>query len=574
MGRLSVAFRTQFHLALAASGLILLANAASAQGIPEILKSGAPYLPDYSYAGFGYGLEAIPGGSQNTVDVAAHGAVPDDGKDDSAAVLAAIAAANAVDGPVTVRFAAGRYLISEILWIERSDITLSGMGMGENGTVLHMPRPLSQIDDGGALKEIREYLVENDKFERQPDVNLDALFSEYSWSAGFIWVRTPNGRPATYLERYDPPIKTLGDIEAGMRGTRTLTVPNTAQLNVGDVVQIHWHNRAGENGPLIDAMYGPASARPDLPIGSRHWELPDRPLVRQATRIEAIEGNSVTIADPLLIEISADVPANFAAWEHLQNVGLQDFAISFPDNAYFGHHQEAGFNGVYFTGVFNGWIRNVRIDEADSGILTDDLANVTIANILTTGTQKAHYAVHVGNVHNVLVDNLVVENPTEHTLSFNTQATRSVYRGGVVFTAPTLDQHAGANMQNLYDDVTVHLDAVPGNDGKPVYDLYKAGGAGYWKPGHARYNTTWNLNVIVDSGAAPDEIMTIFAGSEGPDARVVGLHGNRKLALDFTPAPYVEALNQRLDAVPSLYGYQLEQRRMAAASGGLSSQSR
>lgn len=551
--------RSQVALAIAAAALTMAAPV-SAQALPDILASGSPYLPDFSYAGYGYGIADIPANAGTIINVGDHGAVPNDGKDDSAGVLAAIAAAKAVDGPVTVRFAAGRYLISEILWIERSDITLSGMGMGEKGTILHMPRPLSQIDDGGALKEIREYLSENHKYERQPDANIDDLFSEYSWSAGFIWVRVPDGRPATYLERYDRPIETLADIASGARATTQLTVADTENLSAGDVVQIHWYNRDGENGALIDAMYGPEAERADLPIGSRHWELPERPLVRQATRIEAIDGNRVTIADPLMIDISAEVPASFARWDHLENVGLQDFAIEFPDNPDFGHHLEAGYNGVYFTAVHNGWIRNLRIDEADSGILTDDLANVTIANVMTTGTHIAHYAVHVGNVHNVLVDNLVVQNPTVHTLSFNTQATRSVYRGGTVFTKPTLDQHAGANMQNLYDAVTVHIDAVPGDDGKPMYDLYKAGGAGYWKPGHARYNTTWNLNIIVDSGAAPDETVTIFAGSEGPDARVIGMHGNRQLKLDFVPAPHVEHMNQALDTAPSLYGWQRRQR--------------
>ncbi|XUU61914.1 hypothetical protein ACRAQ6_06520 [Erythrobacter sp. HA6-11] len=532
-----------------------------ASELPDILGNPATVadhpLPDFSYAGYEFGNAPLPQ-VENVIDVADFGAVPDDGKDDSAALIAALKAAHDADGPVRVQLGTGRYILTEILWIEKSGIVLAGMGMGEQGTVLFMPRPLDQIDDGGALKEIREYLVENDKYERQPDANLEVLFSEYSWSAGFIWTRFPGGRHATYLERYDREPVVVTAITAGEEFTRQLTVANAGALKVGDVLQIHWHNRDGPDGALITSMYGET----DLKIGSRHWEKPDRPLVRQATRIEAINGNTVTIADPLLHSINGDLPAYFAKWDHLSDVGIQDLALTFPENPYFGHHNESGFNGIYFTGVHNGWISNVRIADSDSGILTDDLANVTIRNVVTEGEHTAHYSVHIGNVHNVLVEDLTVYNPTVHALSFNTQSTKSVYKNATVWTTPTLDQHAGANHQNLYDNVTVYVtpdQTAP--DGTPMYDLYKAGGAGYWQPGHGRFNTTWNLNIQVTGGVAPDAPITILAGSEGPDARIVGMHGNRDIRLTHVPEPYVEGHNAPVTLVPSLYDYQVQQRQ-------------
>ncbi len=550
-------------LSISGSVIAMSALPAAAQELPQILNqnetSEAPYLPDFSYAGYEYGLEPVPDILQ-TILAADHGAVPDDGKDDSAALIAAIAAASAAKGPVKVQMAAGRYELTAILWIERSDIVLAGMGSGKGGTELFMPRPLNQMDDGGASDELREYLVKYDKRERQPDKNLDVLFSEWSWNGGFIWTRVPDGRHATYMEEYDREIDELGSIGAGVRGTKQMSMADTGNLKVGDVVQIHWHNRAGENGPLIKEMYGTTEEK----IGDRHWTLPDRPLVRQATRIEAIDGNRVTIADPLLHNISDRLPAYFAQWDHLSGVGLQDFAMTFPENPFFGHHNESGFNGIYFTGVHNGWIKNVTVTNADAGIMTDDLANVTISNIMTDGNHPAHYSVHVGNVHNVLVEGVNVFNPTEHTFSFNTQATKSVYRNSVGWVAPTLDQHAGANHQNLYDNVTVHItpdQTAP--DGTAMYDLYKAGGAGYWLPGHGRYNTMWNVNVLVDGSVAPGENVTIVGASEGPEARVIGMHGNRKIVLDYRPQPYVELMNTPIDTIPSLYAWQLSQRKQA-----------
>ncbi|WP_114520691.1 hypothetical protein [Altererythrobacter sp. ZODW24] len=548
-------------MSISASALAIAAAPAESQELPEILdqseSSEAPYLPDFSYAGYEYGLEPVPEVSQ-IILAADHGAVPDDGRDDSAALIAAIAAASATNGPVKVQLAAGRYELTEILWIEGSNIVLAGVGSGEGGTELYMPRPLNQMDDGGASDELRKYLVENDKRERQPDKNLDVLFSEYSWNGGFIWTRAPGGRHATYMEEYDRDIVGLGDISVGVKGTRQVSIGAKSDLKVGDVVQIHWHNRAGENGPLIAEMYGDT----DEKIGDRHWTLPDRPLVRQATRIEAINGNQVTIADPLLHNISGDLPAYFAKWDHLSGVGLQDFAMTFPENPFFGHHNESGFNGIYFTGVHNGWITNVTVTNADAGIMTDDLANVTISNIKTDGNHIAHYSVHVGNVHNVLVEGVNVFNPTIHTFSFNTQATKSVYRNSVGWVAPTLDQHAGANHQNLYDNVTVHITPdQKAADGSAMYDLYKAGGAGYWLPGHGRYNTMWNVKVLVDGSVPPDEKVTILGASEGPEARIIGMHGNREIVLDYRPQPYVELMNTPIDTIPSLYAWQLAQRR-------------
>lgn len=559
--------------ALACSGAAILmsANAWAQDGVmlekPRILagqgRGDTPYLPDFSYAGYDYGRSAIPQ-IDRVIRVEDYGAVPDDGVDDSKAIQAALAAAHTATGPVRVQFGPGRFLLTEILWIEKSGIVIAGTGTGtgsgNGGTELYMPRPLNQMDDAGALDELREYLERYDKRERQKDANLDVLFSAYSWSGGFIWTRFPGGRHATYLEEKDRPITRVANIASGTAGTRQISVPNASKLSVGDVLQIHWHNRSGENGPLITALYG--EDREAFTVGDRHWKLPDRPLVRQATRIEAIDGTAVTIADPLLHDISQDLPAYFAEWDHLTAVGLQDFAMVFPDNPFFGHHNEAGFNGVYFTGVYNGWISNIRIENSDSGVLTDDLANVTIADVVTTGEHPAHYSVHIGNVHNVLVTGNQVFNPTVHTFSFNTQSTRSVYHRSTGWEQPTLDQHAGANHQNLYDALAVHIEPEAATNETPAtYELFRAGGAGYWKPGHGLYNAVWNLDVVVDGNSAPGERVRLLAQTGGPGARVIGLHGNRPLDLDYRPvAPYTEGEGLALLAVPSLYEYQLNQR--------------
>ena len=512
-------------------------------------------LPDFSYAGYEFGLGTIPNASDAIIHAADYGVIVDDGLDDSAAMNKALEAAHHTLGSVTLILPKGRIIVSDILPITRSRIVLRGEGSGEGGTEIHFPRPLSDIDKSPRLDELRTYLKKYEKRQREPARNIDELFSEYSWTGGFIWVQKPDTRAASYLEEYDPPIRKLADIRSGKRGERFVRVSSTDGLKTGDALQIQWFNRDGEDGALLQEIYGDT----DLAIGSHHWTFPDRPLVRQTTRIIAIRGDVVEIGDPLLHNISRSTPAQFSEWQHIEQVGLEDFSITFPESPYFGHHLERGYNGIYVTSVIDGWIRDVRFRNADSGILTYNSANLTIENIRSEGERPAHYAVHLGNVHNVLVSDLVVENPAVHSLTFNTQSTKSVYRNATVLNASVLDQHAGANHQNLFDNVTLHVNARR-RRGSPFYDVWNGSGAGYWQPGHGRFNTTWNLNVIIDSGATRAEKVTLDGLAEGPEAFIVGVQGNREFEVDYRPTPRFLSVNEA-PPVPSLYDWQLEQRQ-------------
>lgn len=513
-------------------------------------------LPDFSFAGYNHGIGDIPEAKGKVIDVTKYGVTADDKIDDSKAMLEALAAAHAASGSVIVQLPAGKIIISDILKISRSDIVLRGAGSGDSGTELHFPRPLEMIDKTDSLDELREYLEKYDKRQREPERNIDELFSEYSWSGGLIWIQKEGTRAAAYLEEKDPEITILSKALNGEAGTQVLTIENTDKLKAGDVVELQWLNKKGENGPLLREMYGDT----DVKIGSHHWTFAERPLVRQKTKILGISGNEVTISDPLLHAVSDEIPAQFAKWEHLTNVGIEDIRITFPQSPYFGHHLERGYNAIYLTSVYDGWIRDIKVHNADTGILSYNSANVTIKNIETTGERQAHYSVHAGNVHNVLIDNLIVNNAPVHSLSVNTQSTKCVFKNAVINKAPVLDQHAGANHQNLFDNITLNVNAKPGENG-PTYPVWDGSGAGYWQPGHGRYNTTWNLKVNVLSGAKRDETVTLTGLAEGPDARIIGVSGNRQFDVIYQPAPYMERINGAMEDVPSLYDYQLAKRQ-------------
>jgi hypothetical protein len=417
---------------------------------------------------------------------------------------------------------------------------------------LYFPRPLIYEPTPQPLEELQEYLIEFDKNQREKKNNIDLPFSPYAWSGGFIWTQVPGERVKYYLAKYDQPVKVLATGITGKRGDLFFNVKINQGLKVGEVVELQLFNKEGEQGSIIQDMYKKA----DVKIGGHHWNFPELPIVRQQVRITKIKGNTVSIASPLTIDVKAAYKAQMVAWKHLEQVGIQDFKITFPMTPRVAHHVEQGWNGIFLTRLFDSWVQNIVIENADSAILTEEIANVTIKNVTTTGDHYGHYSVAMSGVHNVLAENIVVKSKIEHPLSFNTFSTKSVYKNCEVFVDPILDQHSGANHQNLFDNITVHIN----NENITSYGLFKGGGAGYWKPSHGAYSTFWNINVLLSKPEALEQNFTLDGMSDGSLARVIGVHGNYQFQVVYGPDAYIDLTNNKLITVPSLYDYQLQQR--------------
>jgi hypothetical protein len=512
------------------------------------------YLPDFSYAGYHNGTKAMQSNGEAAIlQVEDFGALPDDGLDDSKALLKVLEAANSTKGAVIVQFPAGRFILSEILYLERSNLTLRGAGSGDKGTVIYCPRPMKYLNDTEPLEELRAYLIELEKRQVEKQNNIDLPFSQYAWSGGMIWSQLKGQRVKSYLERYKQPINQLTTILAGQRGELMIEVESAKNLAVGAVVQLEWFNKEGEEGSLITELYGDF----DLKVGGHHWNYPDEPLVKQQVRITQIKGKKVTISSPLLLDIRPQWQPAVTEWKHLEEVAVEHLSMEFPMAPRIAHHVEEGYNGIYLTRVYDGWVKDVVIRNADSGILTEESANLTIQNVETTGERTAHYSVYVGGVHNVLAKNLKVKNKVVHPLSFNTFSTKSVYTGCELLTEPVLDQHSGANHQNLFDNIRVNVSL----DGEESYPLFKGGGAGYWKPSHGAFNTFWNIQIDFEDGLASYTKVVLDGMENGPFARIIGVTANRPVEVKYGPDAYVELVNQAMDDIPSLYEYQLKMRK-------------
>src|SRR5690606_23880542 len=93
-----------------------------------------------------------------------------------------------------------------------------------------------------------------------------------------------------------------------------------------------------------------------------------------------------------------------------------------------------------------------------------------------------------------------------------------------------------------------------------AYRLLRNGGSPDWEPTAGAFNTFWNIHI--DSGLAVGESVSLDRVDNAPQARWVGVRGDRPIKLDYGPDAYIEALIQPI-TVPSLYEYQLQQRLSA-----------
>ncbi|MBE8726188.1 hypothetical protein [Flavobacterium hungaricum] len=529
----------------------LVVNITMAQEIPKILSQKTNYLPDFSYAGYHFGESQIPKSQGKIINAVDFGVKANDELDDSKALLKALKAANEVEGNVILQLPAGKIILSEILYIERSNFVLRGSGSTENGTEIYCPRPMMYLKDAPVLAELREYLTTFDKRQREPENNIDLPFSQYAWSGGFIWTQVLGERVKSYLDKYEPETIALAKVHSGKMGEHTITVSDVKNLKAGDVVELQLFNKDGENGEIIKDLYQGANVKP----GSHHWKFPKLPIVRQQVEITKISGSKITLKTPLTISIKPSYQAQLIEWKHLNEVGIENLRFTFPDIPRVAHHVEPGNNAIFLTRVFNSWVRDVTITNADSGILAEETANTTIQDITTDGSHLAHYTVTLGGVHNILVKNLKIYNAAVHPLSFNTFATKNVYQNCEIFTDPLLDQHSGANHQNLFDNITVHLKAGKNNS----YLLFGGGGADYWKPSHGPFSTFWNLNVQVENPDLSKPVL-LYGMKDGASARIIGVHGNTKFEIKYDVDPYIEFLNTEIEKIPSLYDYQLQKR--------------
>lgn len=498
----SIAWALGFTLAILAA--YVSAQTSELWGEQGELWDPAGRLPDFSYAGYRSASFPIPSPAA-VANVMNFGAVGDGFADDTDAFEAAITAAN--NGAVLIP--AGRFKITRVLYINKSNLVLRGAGQGLTTLVF--------------TKHLTELLG--------PPPGTAGLES-WSWSGGLIWV---NGTETN---------NKLADVTTDTnRGSNTLSVSSTAGLSVGQTIRLTMTDPDGSLGRHINAEQFDA-----------HPTLVGRRLVRFPTKIAAINGNEITLERPLRLDVRTSwSPEIRSLTGQLEEVGLEGFTMEFPTGTYPGHFNELGFNGIWMDGVAHSWIRNVTIHNCENGIMLERSLFNTVDNVsLTADTANrrvagstyytGHHGIQLRRTDDCLVANFSIPTRFYHDLTVE-DTTGSVFMKGSGVDI-NFDHHTYLPYENLFTQINIGVGSR------------HFASSGSRNPEAAARETLWNI-----SSTNPVTTLPNPSPSRGlwPQANFIGI--NTTLATTKDPInAWIEAITPTSLTPPNLYEAQLTRR--------------
>jgi len=456
----ALAVGVAFHVFAQQSGeLPTDAQTSELWGASGELWDPAGRLPDYSFAGYRYGAAIpSPGVVANVMDF---GAVGNGVADDTTAFQDAIAAAGNSPSGGAVLIPAGRYMITKILYLKKSNVVLRGAGEGL--TTLFFPKHLREITGAGG----------------------SGSASDWTYSGGLIWVEgTPGGT-------------NIATIDANAdRGDRVIQVSTTSGLAVGNEIRITMTESDGSLEQHIYAEGGNGTAP-----------------VRMSSRISAISGNQVTLDQPLRLNVRTQwSPVVRKLSNFVREVGVEDLTIEFPNRPYRGHFEEDGYNGIFITGSRDCWVRRVRIHNSEGGIYMQTCAYVTADQVTLSsdeGTRwypwqaglpnfwyTGHHGIQCRNAEDNLISNFQFLSGSHYLHYLSVEgAVGCVFTKGSAGYAMNFDHHGGGSHQNLFTEINV--------SGRSR--MYDSSGAATT----AAYETFWNISGSASSSA--DSLPTYWA---------------------------------------------------------------
>lgn len=405
-------------------------------------------LPDFSFAGYRSGEKPIPM-PEVKGNVREFGAKGDGITDDTKAFEDAIAA---VEGGA-ILVPAGRYVISRVLYIRKSNLVIRGEGPGK--TILTFPR--SMLDILGRRGGTGEH-------------------DNWSWAGGFFWVEGVQVGPK------------LADITADAdRGATGLTVSTTAGLSVGQRVRLQQTD--SDDGSLVRQLLAGNGTASGFNTG-RNW-------IRMPVRITAISGNRITIDRPLGVDYRREwSPQVRTCNPTVEEVGIEGMTLDYPLEKYPGHWNEVGANGFWFNGVQNSWVRDIVFHNSDNGVFFENSAFLTATglrftadpgriNVHTTaiyGSTALPFAGHHGLQTRYSEDCLFSD--FRFDVLFVHDLTVENASGNVFHSGSSIDLNLDHHAQIPFDNLFTNLDMGRGTR------TWNSGGG---SPKAGVRNTYWNL---------------------------------------------------------------------------------
>ncbi len=425
-------------------------------------------LPDFSFAGYRFGEEPLPE-PKVTANVKEYGAKGDGETDDTDAFLDAIAYTDS--GAILIP--EGRYILSDILRIKKPNLVLRGEGPD---------------------KTVLVFVTELEDIEPQISATTGGRpTSRYSWYGGFISL------DGSFRQ------KKLADITSeALRGDRKLILSQEPEITAGEriVVQV----TDNEEGTFAQHLYS------DDPGDMSEFKQKTR--IRLISLVEAIEGKLVTLERTLPFDLRNEWPAELTTFNpSVSEVGIEHLTVHFPNKPYEGHFTERGRNAIGMNGVADCWVRNIRIENCDSGMFIYSylctIDGVVIRSERESETaETGHHGLRSGV--DCLFMNFDIQTPFFHDIGTSYFNHGNVFKNGKGVQL-RLDHHKGVNFENLF----CNLDVGPGEE------VWKSGGGRNIGRHCGARGTFWALHSknqipLPPKGFAPDSINIVGARINSP----------------------------------------------------------
>jgi hypothetical protein len=422
-------------------------------------------LPDFSFAGYACGEKPVPEIPVVT-NVKKSGAVGNGRTDDTAAFRKAIE--STTNGAILIP--EGRYVLTELLAIEKSGIVLRGSGVGR--TVLVIPQSLEQVYGAKTTGEETK--------------------SQYAFAGGFIEVHGSDaGKKITTVEA------------SAKRGDHQLVLKDSAIVSPGTWIRLLMNDDPTLGRHLhADQQDAATTTRKEM----KH-------LCDWVARVTAVEGKTIMLDRPLRFDVRPEWQPEIWSWKPtVENVGIESLTFEFAGIPKKKHLQEEGFNAIDLRGAVNSWVRNVEVVDADNGVILGGCRFCVVENFHVrahkrNSPQTGHHALWAtAKSQDCLFTGFKIETVYLHELTVEGCASGNVFEHGSGVSI-ALDHHSNAPYENLFTEVDV------GNPSR----LWICGGREDRGPHTAARTTIWNLRYS-DVGKLPP-------APDWPQINIVGVRG-------------------------------------------------
>lgn len=289
-----------------------------------------PNLGAYAEAGYDFGGE-LPKTLAPAASVADFGAKPNDKVDDTDAFEKALRKGGVIAVPE------GEFLLSRQLNVRKPGTVLLGAGSAK--TRLRFTRSLEQLDP-------------------TPTKNAGGtVTTQWSWIGGLLTFHgTAKNGPAQA-------------VASAKRGDVRLTLAKAGRFKAGQEVVL---TLKGGGDRLVRYLYA------DEPGKTSNLKAPAR--VELAARIAAVDGRTVILSAPLLVDLPEEFAPTIASAGARDEYGLRGMGFVTDAKVYKGHFKEDGWNPVEFHDVHHGWMEDLAFSGVDSGPFVSG-SHVTVRRI-------------------------------------------------------------------------------------------------------------------------------------------------------------------------------------------------